>query len=373
MVREREAHMASGRDDARGRPARRGWHALRLGVLALSLIGGSAFAQTVDPPARYTIRVGDTLLGLARVYMTKVADYQAVQQLNHVRDPRHLPVGDTLLVPVALLRTEPILGEIAAFRGTVTVDSRPATVGMKVSQGMRIETGASAFVTVKLPDASAISLPSQSRIRIEKLRRILLTGSVERTFLLEAGRSRSTVTPFRDPASNFRVTTPLSVSAVRGTDFRVAFDPDGKRALTEVVGGTVGVAPDAARQETSVPKAYGIVGTPAGLEEPVALLPPPELVKIARTASGTVAVSIKPLDGAKGYRIQLASDAAFQDIFTETITDKPDADLTLPANATFYLRLTALAVSGLEGMPMTYGSGRSRLDGGAAAGTGAAQ
>jgi hypothetical protein len=332
-------------------------HLLRLGAFALLMVGGGAFAQAADPNYQYTVRPGDTLLSLARLYMTSQNAYLTVQKLNQVRDPRHLVIGSPLMVPKVLLRTEPIIGEISAFRGAVTVSGQPAAIGMAIREGVRVETGANAFATMKLPDGSAISLPSQSRIFVETLRRVMLSGSLDRNFRLEAGRSRSTVTPIKDPSSNFRVTTPLSVSAVRGTDFRVAVESEGGgRALTEVVGGTVGVSPGIGHAETSVPKAYGIVGTPAGLGEPVALLPSPVLVKVEKTDNGAIITS-KPVEGASKYRTQLATDLAFQDIFDEAVTDTPSATFTLAGDVKFFVRLTAIAPSGLEGMPRTYALG----------------
>ena len=306
-------------------------------------------------PYRYVVRTGDTLLSLARLYMNSQSDYLTVQKLNKVDDPRQIPVGSTLMIPYAILRSEPILGEITSFRGAVTVDGKPAAAGMKVQQGMRVETGASAYVTITMPDASAISLPSQSRIYVARLRHVLL-GGLERNFVLEAGRSRSTVTPMKDPASNFLVTTPLSVSAVRGTDFRVGLDPTGKKVMTEVVGGTVAVATAQDMPSIKVPKNFGIIATPAGLDVPIALLPPPLLDKIERTATGAVVIA-KAVDGAATYRTQLATDVNFHDVFDEAVTDKPTANFVLDAGAVFFVRLTAIAASGLEGLPGTYALG----------------
>ena len=302
----------------------------------------------------YQVRLGDTLIALSTRYLSKKEDYQRVQQLNQVKDPYKLPIGATLLIPIELLRIELVDGVISSFRGNVTVDGRAAAVGMKIRQGMKVETGADAFVTVGLPDGSAISLPSQSRIHVQRLRRILLTGGLERRFRLEAGRSQSSVKPFRDPGSSFQVTTPLSVSAVRGTDFRVAIDPTGERALTEVVGGTVGVQAEADMSETAVPKAFGIVSTPSGSEPPVALLPPPQLLTIGREGDDGVLISVKPVDGARQYRIQLATDLAFQQVFKETVTETSSATLTGLGSVPFFVRLTAIAASGMEGLPATY-------------------
>lgn len=329
-------------------------------AMAAALVGLLASpVQAADPGSifRYTVRKGDTLYTLASKYLSKTADFQTVQRLNKVADPHNIPPGTILRIPDALLRTEPVVGQISAFRGAVTLDGRQVDLGAKVRQGMRVETGPNAFVTITLPDASAISLPSQSRIRVEKLRRVLLSGGFDRNFVLEAGRSRAMVTPVKDGGSNFRVTTPLSVSAVRGTDFRVALDPSGERALTEVVGGTVGVAPDEDKDEIAVPRAFGTVATPAGVESPVALLPGPKLLKVERAGNDGVQIAIQPVEGAVRYRTQLATDVAFQNVIAETVEDMPSASFNALGNVSFFVRLTAVAASGLEGLPATYALG----------------
>lgn len=323
------------------------------GALTL-LCAGRAPAQRVEPPVAYQVRPGDTLIALSTRYLSRKEDYQRVQQLNQVKDPYRLPIGSTLMIPFELLRVEMVDGVISSFRGNVTVDGQPVTVGARVRQGMKVETGADAFVTVRLPDGSAISLPSQSRIHVQRLRRILLTGGLERRFRLEAGRSQSSVRPFKDPGSSFQVTTPLSVSAVRGTDFRVAVDETGQRAVTEVVGGAVGVKADADPVETTVPKAFGIVSTPTGSEPPVALLPPPQLLAIAREGSDGVHITVKPVEGAARYRVQLATDLEFQQVFKEALTDTDGVSFSGLGTVPFFVRLTAIAPAGIEGLPATY-------------------
>lgn len=328
------------------------------GALALLSSGSTAFAQATERTVDYVVRPGDTLIGLSFKYMTAKDDWRAVQQLNGIRDPYHVPIGSRLVIPVRLLKIEPAYGKISSFRGAVSVDGQQAILGMPIRQGMRIETSANAFVTVLFPDNSAISLPSQSVVKVDRLRRIPLTDSVDRAFRLQEGRARSTVTPIRNPNSNFQVTTPLSVSAVRGTDFRVGFDPDANRAQTEVVGGTVGVAPDEDKDEIAVPKGYGVIGTPAGIQPPVKLLPPPELTELARGDGDTVVVTARPVDEAVRYRTQLATDIAFREVIAETVSDKPAATFPGVGNTPFFVRMTAIAGSGLEGIPGTFASGR---------------
>lgn len=330
---------------------------LALAALLGVMVAAPAFAQG-EPTIGYVVRPGDTLIALSTNYLTSKEAYRTIQQINKIANPYRVPIGSTLVIPKALLKTEPAAGKITSFRGTVSVDGRPAAVGMDIRQGMRLDTAANAFVTVQFPDGSAISLPSQSRIRIDRLLRTLLTGSFSRAIRLEQGRSRSTVTPIRDADGDFRVTTPLSVSAVRGTDFRVGFDPDGQQALTEVVGGTVAVAPDEDKGETEVPKGFGVVGTQAGIQPPVRLLPPPELAQLGRGEGDVVVVDFNAVEGAKRYRTQLATDIGFRDVIAETVTEDSIANFPGLGNVAFFVRLTAIAESGMEGMPATYASGR---------------
>ena len=331
----------------------RDWKKLLL--VGTLLLGATRAVAADEEPLPYTMQQGDMLLTLARQYMMKEADYLVVQRLNRVADPRRIPIGTVLMIPPAILRTEPVTAEIASFRGAVTVDGKDAVVGAKVAEGMRVETGPSAFVTIRMPDASAISLPSQSRILVTRLRRISLTGSIDDDFKLEAGRARMSVTPFKDPGSKFRVTTPLSVTAVRGTDFRVAFE-GGEKAMTEVVGGKVAVSPDLAKPTTAVGRGFGVIASPGGVGDPIPLLPAPQLANVEKTSSGAT-ISAKPVDGAQRYRIALASDARFTEVLDEKLSDKPSIDFALPPTATFFIRLTAIDSNGLEGLPGTFALG----------------
>lgn len=332
------------------------------GTLAAMLAGAACAAMPADPPIRYTFKPGDTLIGLSMRYMLRPEDYRVVQALNKIADVYRIPAGTVLLIPERLLRTDPIEGRISSYRGAVSIDGKPVSLGTRVRQGARVQTGENAFVTIELPDSSSISLPSQSRIQVEQLRRILLTGTLDRSFRLEAGRSSSSVTPSRGSSPSFRVTTPLSVSAVRGTEFRVALDPSGERVATEVVGGTVGVEGAAGGDEVPVPSGFGIVARPAGLDEPVALLPWPKLARITRDGSDGVIITIGPVEGASSYRTELAADLPFKQVFAEKVTPTPSAKFAGLSGVTFYVRLTAIAASGLEGLSRVYALGRNPDD-----------
>ena len=93
---------------------------------------------------------------------------------------------------------------------------------MPLSEGQWIITGPGAFATFELEDASRVTLPSNTRVRIAKLRQTLLNNAPQRVFQLDQGKGTISATPTPTPGARFEVRTPVSVSAVRGTEFRVA-------------------------------------------------------------------------------------------------------------------------------------------------------
>lgn len=309
----------------------------------------------------YSVREGDTLFALADRYFLKPGDAVTVQRINRIAEPRRIPVGFRLRVPWRLLRQEPIEARVRTFSGPVRIvtagRSADATPGMTLGEGSDVETGANAFVTLDLPDGSAISLPSQSRVRIGLMRKTMLTGSVERRFDIQAGRARAVVTPMTDPHSSFRVSTPVAVSAVRGTEFRMGYDPEQNRATTEVIVGKVAVSSsDAKAASMLVPAGFGAVAEKAsGVTEPLALLPAPELVAPTSKQRDTeLSFALKPLAGAAGYRLQIARDAGFLDVLTEKDSVETSISSASLPNGIYFLRVAAIDVQGLEGQSDAY-------------------
>jgi hypothetical protein len=331
-------------------------------VMALTLLASMvphparAQGQPADPVAIYVAKRGDNLYTLAGRYFVSRAALIEVSKANRLKSPRRLPTGFSLRIPMRLLKTTPVEAVLGAWRGGVTMTAGglplPLTVGQALREGAVISTAGNAFARIDLPDGSRIAAPSQSRLRIASLRRILLTGGVQRVFTVEAGRSESTVTPMPNPADSYVVRTPVSVSAVRGTDFRVGYAPQAQAASTGVVEGQVAV--DAAGGSALVPAKFG-VSTGVGPLAAVPLLAAPKLQHAGRTQDGPRLVfDLDPLPGAKAYRAQLANDGGFLDLFSEITADGPRIEFDGLPDGTYFLRLTALDAAGLEGLPATY-------------------
>lgn len=311
-----------------------------------------------EPTTAYVVKKGDTLWGLGDKYFLHRPTYEEVRVRNSVRYPRRLHIGLELVIPTRLLKTEPIDGVLGAFKGDVTIVgggvSGAPRAGMIVREGAVITTGADAFARLDLPDGSRVSVPSQSRVRLEILHRVVISGAIERTFAVEAGRSESAVAPITRPQDNYFVRTPISVSAVRGTDFRVAYEDDAKAASTGVVEGAVGLdAPGSG--SVTVPAQYGVGVRPGAPLTVVPLLPAPGVINVARLQEEPIVVfDVDGVDGAKAYRIQLATDAGMQEIFAEQTHADPHFEFPGLGNGDYFLRVTALDPSDIEGLPRVY-------------------
>jgi hypothetical protein len=349
---------------------------LKLGLTAL-LAALLAFPATAlaqgDPSASagengmvtYVVQQGDTLFDLAAANLARLSDYQAVQELNNVADPLRLPIGLELQIPVALLKTVTAEAQVANFRGPVILEQNgrtaPPTPGEPLAEGAVLSTGVNAFVRVALSDGSHVAIPSNSRVRISRLRRFIINDALDHEFTIEDGRVEPDVAPHQPPG-NFIVRTPVSVSAVRGTVFRVSVAEDGQRSATEVLEGLVGVAPLAGNAETVASAAQGVSAT-AGETRIAALLEPPDLADPGGVQSGAeLRFDVVPEPSAAGYRGRLATDAGMIDAFAETGSGSADAPLVFTdvPDGAYFLRLTALSADGLEGLDTVYSFVRAR-------------
>lgn len=337
-----------------------GWFLGAVCAAALSLgVVSASVAQTTrgqdDGTIRYVVRSGDTLYDLAQTNFVRVSDYRSVQRLNRVANPRRMAVGRTLVIPTDLLKSEPIQARIVSFRGDVQLSGGTLATGAALGEGAVISTGANAFLRFSLPDGGHVTIPSQSRVRVARLRRIILNGAIDHELSVETGRAESRAAPVL-PAGRFRVRTPVSVSAVRGTDFRVAYVPAREAGSTEVLEGVVGVSDADLSDEVRV-SAREAAAEREGVIRIVPLLPAPALAQPDKPQTETdLSFAVTPQTGAAAYRGRMATDAGFIDSFLETDSNIGASTLAFPAveDGVYFLRLTALSEEGVEGVPTAY-------------------
>lgn len=321
-------------------------------------------APLISPPSQsevvtYTIRRGDTLDRLSRGFLVPERRWRSLLGIARIRNPRRLPIGRQLRIPRPWLRFKVEPARLASYRGTVrlsiggrTVSSAP---GSLVGEGTEIATAANSFVTLMLADRSQVVIPSQSRVRVRELRRLLLTGAIDYRIDVEAGRLETKVTPLEQPSGRYRIRTPVSMTAVRGTEFRVSFDAQSRTAATEVLAGSVAFsAPESATMLPLEPS-FGATLHQGGEPHSEKLLGAPDLDNPAPLQTrDAVEFRARKLADAIRYRVLIAADAGFIDNIAEQFAD--DGVFALPdiPNGTLFVRVSAIARSGLEGMPQAY-------------------
>ena len=341
---------------------------LPLILLALSLLFiPSARAQTQSgETVPYTMQPGDTLIGLARQYFTSPDDYRRVQRLNRIRNDRGIPVGFVLKIPRDLLRSRPANLTVASFSGPVEIvrggrTSAPA-IGAEVPEGTELRTGARGFLALQGSNGALVSLPSQSRVQVTRARYYLINDALDVLFEIVGGRGEFAPPSLRE-SDEFKVRTPVAVSAVRGTVFRIFYNDSGNLGGAEVLEGTVALSAGSAMTGAlDVPAGFGAIASPKGIGEPEALLPSPELVDPGKIQTEErLSFTFAPVAGATAYRMQVARDAGFVETIGEVFSESPAASFESLPNGTYFVRARAVATSGIEGFADAYSFRRQRL------------
>jgi hypothetical protein len=99
----------------------------------------------------------------------------------------------------------------------------------------KVRTGSSSVARIKLADGTKVLLLQNSQAEMASL------TSVEKSIHLLRGRLRAIVARIKG-GNNFKITTPVGVASVRGTDFEVNVNDDGSQMEVRVFEGSVAVA-----------------------------------------------------------------------------------------------------------------------------------
>lgn len=327
--------------------------ACRRGVLALAL--ASALAALSGPVAAedefaYRTRRGDTLIGIGGELLQRPADWQRLQRINRVANPRRLAPDAVLKVPVKLLRSEPQQAEVMHAGGDARLDGQPAAVRAPVVAGSTLSTGADGYLTLALPDGSSLTLQPESRLKVESLDRRIRTQIHSSVLRLEQGRVESAVVKQRAaglPAQQLR--TPGAVISVRGTRYRTAAQ-NAAASRVEVTEGTVGVA-GGSGAAVPLQSGYGLIAATGERPRPRVLLPAPDLSQ-ASDVQDRVSFPLRfaAVNGAARYRVQVAAEPEFRDIRAERVVEAPQARIAGLADGDYWMRARAIDADGIEGL-----------------------
>ena len=311
----------------------------------------------------YLTRAGDTLSAIARQFTDKPGNWIAIGKLNRIERDTSIPIGTPILIPGELLGDTPARATVVAMTGRITAtDAAGGTTrlapGVMIGEGVRIETAGNSFLTLSLADQSRISIPSQTRVQLAKLRTTRYINSPRTEVLLLRGKVESQVTPLEASRGRYEVRTPLSVAGVRGTHFRVGQIGDGAagKIATETLDGKVAVATLRAA-EAGAPDGLVLARGKGNLTDAtttgmsVDLLPAPRLADSAngRPEFSAAHIALIALPGAREYHLQIATDPEGVNLIAESRANVPMITIEGVTDGDYFARVSAIDRFGLEG------------------------
>lgn len=217
-----------------------------IGFISLFLMMNYTVAQTTveGDDLIYVVQPGDTLYNISEKFLNDPKYWPNLANDARVQIPQHMQPGQTIRLPLELLRHELKDIRVAFGRGEAFVVegkvSQPLTRGMILREGQTIKTGSDGFVSLLLPDQSRLFLSANSALRIQYFRHVMDVDRDLTEFVLEEGYVETQIQTQRDN-SRFRVSTPLSVTGVRGTVFGVAYDRQTNTQTNDVMQGRVAI------------------------------------------------------------------------------------------------------------------------------------
>lgn len=326
----------------------------RWAILAFAWLPAWLAAAPAEPLPewRYTVRPGDTLIGLGRTYLNNPNDWRELQRLNRVVNPYLLFPGASLRVPLALLKQQPAPARVVSVSGQVTA-TLPGAAASAMVAGGTLPAGTAVqsrngSAVIEFADGSRLTLQPNSSLKLDTLSVYAGGGMVDTRVRLQQGRAELKANPQKQQGNRLQVITPSAVAAVRGTIFRVSADEAAMRE--ETLEGQVGV--EASGEEVVVARAQGTLaeaGKPP--RPPVALLGAPDVSRLpAKLDRYPLRFPLPELKGAENWSGQIASDAGFGAILLDKESKGPVLAFADLPDGKYFLRLRGVDGLGLHGL-----------------------
>jgi hypothetical protein len=314
----------------------------------------------VEPSIGYTIQPGEKLIRLGKRLLKDPEAWPEVASFNKLGNVNALKPGQTIQLPLRLMKSTPANGKVVSVSGDVQLGAGPAETGSTLSEGSRLQTGVNSSAVIELADGSRVTLLPNTLAELatsqsyatRDARSSASTTWFSGLIRLVQGSLDTAAAKLAKRATPLQIQTPTSLVGVRGTQFRVAFDdPASNSARTEVVDGKVRADNTAQQSGADLPKGTGAVVKPTEKDvKVVKLLPAPDLAGIPSVVIRQQGGWPMPaLTGSSGYRVQVASDDKFEKIVRDLKVTTASADLATLANGNWFARVRGIDAQGLEG------------------------
>lgn len=324
------------------------------------ILGVCLFLATVSPVVFsdvwvYSVKEGDNLWDLTVDHLKDVSYVKKVQELNKIKDPWNILPGTEIKIPAKWLRSFPMLVRVRSMQGQAelieeqTNDPAKLISGALVIVGDTIRTGENSSVILEFVDGTRLSLEENSEMKVQYLGTYEYTGMTDSRLYLKKGRLETQVVPKKGSASSFKIATPVSVTSVRGTNYRISSKAESATALAEVLEGGVWVT---SRNKTRlITKGFGTITTADRQPElPIKLLDSPVMDDIPRVYERVpIQLKLPELPKNQGYRVQIAETPLFNNmLFNKPFSTSMIRTIDLP-DGKYQMRVRGIDEQGLEG------------------------
>ncbi len=328
-----------------------------LWLLAFSLLIG-LFSAVFAPRAAaadwlYTVRPGDKLWELSDKYCGQHTLWMDLAKHNGLAQPTRLVPGSTLRFPLEWLIEVPAavnviytLGD-TRYRSAGSSEEKSLIRGDSLAIGDTLVTGESSYVTIRFADNSVMRIGPDSEVVFDTLSAYKDTGMVDSRVRITRGAGASEVRPQNGPGSVYRISTPLGVAAVRGTEFRTR--ADGDASFVETTGGAVEYI--SATGSTDVTKGLGLKSSSDGVVVEELLEPP--LLNAARSYGGHESLEWAGVAGAANYLVQIYSGPDLSEVLSGASVASPEFALASLTPGSYVFGVRGIAASGLQGFEAT--------------------
>lgn len=322
-------------------------------ILLLSLQGISTASPSDD--LIYTMRPGDNLWDLAGTHLKEQDLYKKLQQYNNIQQPLNILPGTKIRFPINWLKNPPLpamiiqaRGDIKLIRGLKSQDAAPK-VDDTINAGDQIITGTNSNLVIQLADQSELIIFSNTHVIMDAISSFAHSGNTDTRIRVQYGRIKANVKPAKSPQSNYQITTPAAVTAIRGTSFRVSADKQQPVSRTEVIEGTVGVT--AANTTRTVPFNFGTQARKGHAPlKPRKLLPPAQTTDMATSLKQwPLNLSWPVIKDAVAYRVQIGAEQNFNALVIDQVISQATYEMPMLDDGTYIVRLRGIDNIGLEG------------------------
>ncbi len=326
-------------------------HIVSVFLLLLTTVSIS-FAETMVP---IEIAQGTNLIHLTRDYCTNQSDWKKIAEINNLKPPYTIYKKRYLQIPESLLIKENVSGSIAAVSGEVHwfqngKQQDKVKKGDTILAGQSLKTAENSFVQIIFPDHKFTRIAPNSEFTLNYLFK-LADGAVKLDSTLTSGRLVHAIKKRLKHNETFQTRTPVSITGVRGTEFRVKM-LDQQTNSIETLSGKVQV--DSGKQTVIIPRGKGAkvvkdkpISKPITLPEPPKL---PELQSVYRTLP--ITFDAPKHKTAKLIRLRMCTDKEGNNTFLEQ--QVPPGDMFAIgslADNTYYTFITAIDKNQFESAP----------------------